>query len=285
MDTTISKCSSYNQLVDCVGRVFIIAYKENTKLLEETFTQEGLECEVLRQEDKAEYKQFSRSYLALMNHRRAWEKAALDRKPTLVVEADFVPVVGFGKLPLPFDSKRSDIGISWLYTCASQVYSVSKDGYAEGFSTAMVAYIITSQSANCLLEHAEAIKANKGAVNYSTWDSEIDSLLRAKKLKNYIPFRNYGEHGGLPNPEHQQHGLSKAHRADVLYGKLSFLPPYTTGTGSSQLKLLSVRFQARLKGIARLVTGRFLRLPVLKGSSVPTRLLSFAIGRHLSMRL
>jgi hypothetical protein len=89
----------------------------------------------------------------------------------------------------------------------------------------------------------------------------------------------------MPNIEHYKNGLSLTHRADVLYGKLAFTPFYVTGRRESQLTFLQTRLQARLKGIARLATGRFLRLPVLKSSSVPLRLLRFAVGRQLSMRL
>lgn len=269
-----------NQLVDNISRILIIAYKESTSQLEKVFTEAGFKCEVVRQEDKPEYQNFSRSYLCMMNHKRAWEKATQESKPTLIVEADFVPVVEFGKLPLPFHPNQNDVGIAWLYTCASQVYSVSELGYAEGFSTSMVAYIITAKSAQYLIDFAEEIKVKQGGDIYSTWDSEVDSLLRAKKLKNYIPFRNYGEHGGLPNPEHHKHGLSKTHRADILYGKLAFLPLYVT-----EENLFLARLKARIKGIGRLVTGRFLRIPVIKGSSTPRKLISFAVRRHLLFRL
>ena len=272
-----------NNLVDCIDKVLIIAYKESTQQLEEILSREGLTCEVQRQETKPEYHNFSRSYLCLINHQRAWEKAAKEAKPTLIIEADFVPVLGFGKLPLPFNPNQSDVGISWLYTCAPQVYSVSSDGYAEGFSVSAVANIVTPQGARCLLELAKEVTEKQGATTYSTWDSTIDQFLRNRKLKNYIPWRNYGEHGGLPNPEHHQNNLSKTHRADVLYGKLAFMPIYAVGDRGGQFQFLAVRLQARLKGIARLVTGRFIRLRVLQGSSVPARILSFAVFRHLSL--
>ncbi|NEP58954.1 MAG: LPS biosynthesis glycosyltransferase [Symploca sp. SIO2G7] len=285
INSVANPISQSHQLTDCIGKVFIIAYKESTQLLEETLAKEGLPCEVLRQQPQLEYKNFSPSYLCLLNHRRAWEEATQQSKPTLIVEADFVPVLGLGKLPLPFNPHQTDVGVSWLYTCASQVYYVSPDGYAQGFSTSMVAYIVTPYAAQYLIELAEKVKQEIGTSNYSSWDSEIDSVLLAKQLKNYIPFQNYGEHGGLPNPEHHRHGLSKTHRADILYGKLAFVPSYAVEGGNSQLKFLSVRLQARLKGIARLVIGKFLRVPVIKGSSTPGRLISFAVRRQLSMRL
>ena len=285
IEAATNKGTSGSYLVECIDKVFIIAYKEATQELEEVLTKVGFQCEVLRQETNPEFQNFSRSYLCLMNHRRAWEKAEKEAKPTLIIEADFVPVLGFGKLPLPFNSDQSDVGISWLYTCAPQVYNVSSDGYAEGFSVSTVAYIVTQPGARCLLDLAEEVTQKQGATTYSSWDSNIDSFLRKRKLKNYIPWRNYGEHGGLPNLEHYQNNLSRTHRADVLYGKLAFMPLYVVGGKGRQLKLITVRLQARLKGIARLVTGRFLRPKVLQGSSVPARILSFAVFRHLSLQL
>lgn len=274
-----------NCLINYIDRVLIIAYKESTEQLEATLTEAGFNYEVLRQESQPEFKNFSRSYLCLLNHRHAWEKATQTDKPTLIIEADFVPVIGFGKLPLPFNPHQTDVGISWLYTCAPQVYHVSSEGYAQGFSTSAVAYIVNAQSATYLLELADEVTEKIGATKYSTWDSDIDKFLLQRKLKNYIPWRNYGEHGGLPNPEHQQNNLSKVHRADVLYGKLAFTPLYAVGEQGETWKYLSVRLQARLKGIARLAVGRFLRPPVVKGSTTPMRLIKFALLRQLSFRL
>ncbi len=274
-----------NKLLDCIGRVFIIAYKESTELLEKFLIEEGFNCTVLRQEDREEFKNLSPSYLCMMNHKQAWEKAMQSEKPSIIVEADFVPVLKFGKLPLPFAANQNDVGICWLYNCAAQVYSVSDLGYAEGFSTSMVAYIITPQSASFLIDLAKEVIEKIGDKTYSTWDSNVDSFLRARKMKNFIPFRNYGEHGGLPNLEHFQNGLSKTHRADVFYGKLAFMPLYASHINKDKIKFFYIRFYARLKGIARLLTGRFLRLQVIKGSSVPVRLVSFAIRRYLSISL
>ncbi|BAY40417.1 hypothetical protein NIES2111_48010 [Nostoc sp. NIES-2111] len=274
-----------NYLIRYIDKVLIIAHKEATDQLETTLKEEGFNYEVLRQESKSEFKDFSRSYLCLLNHRHAWEKAAQADKPTLIIEADFVPVVGFGKLPLPFNPQQTDVGISWLYTCAPQVYHVSPEGYAQGYSTSAVAYIVNPQSATYLLELADEVTEKIGATKYSTWDSDIDKFLLQRKLKNYIPWRNYGEHGGLPNPEHQQNNLSKVHRADVLYGKLAFTPLYAVSEQGGTGKFLSVRLQARLKGIARLAVGRFLRPPVVKGSTTPVRLIRFALLRQLSLRL
>jgi GR25 family glycosyltransferase involved in LPS biosynthesis len=283
--TTRTTEKSKKTLIDAISKVLIIAYKEATEQLEIFIEQEGFKTQLLRQNPKPEYQNFSRSYLCLLNHLNAWEIAVQDNQPAIIIEADFVPVQGFGKLPLPFDWQQTDVGISWLYTCAPQIYYISPDGYAEGFSVSTVAYIVTPQSAKYLIELAQEITNTIGATNYSSWDSEIDKFLRKKQLKNYIPWRNYGEHGGLPNPEHQQNKLSKTHRADVLYGQLAFTPMYAAGAKNPQWELFKARLKARCKGIARLLSGRFLRVRVLQGSKTPARLLSFAILRQFSFHL
>lgn len=270
------------RLVDCIAKVFIIANKEPTEHLEAVLRQEGFDYEVLRQQPLANLEEYSRSYLCLMNHCRAWEQAKKQTKPILIIEADFVPVIGIGKLPLPFNPQKSDVGVSWIYTCASQVYYVDSQGYAEGFSVSTVAYIVTPQAAPYLLELGAKIKQEYGHKKYSSWDSMIDNFLRDRQLKNYIPWRNYGEHGGIPNPEHRQNNLSSSHHADVLYGKLAFMPIYALNKNGGKLQLIKIRLKARLKGIARLLSGRFLRIKVIKGSSVPSLLIRFAIFRQLS---
>ncbi len=275
---------SKNHLVDHIDQIFIIAYKESTEQLQEVLTQEGFQWEVIRQENQPEYQNFSRSYLCLLNHCQAWKQAIQADKPVIIVEADFVPVVGFGKLPLPFNPNQNDIGISWLYTCAAQIYNISSHGF-EGFSTSAVAYIVNPQSAAYLIELAAEIREKVGTNNYSSWDSNIDSFLRQKNLKNYIPWRNYGEHGGLPNPEHSQHNLSKTHRADILYNKLAFMPLYAVNQKHQKLSFLKVRFQARFKGLASLVTGRFLRPKLIKKSKQPIMLISFAVLRQFSWQI
>lgn len=268
-------------LCQCLDRTFILACQESTALLKHALAEENVPCEVLRQEAKPEYEGFSRSYRCLLNHRAAWERAAAASGQTLILESDFVPVVGFGDLPLPFDAQQADVGITWLYTCAPQVYSVSDEGYAQGFSTSMVAYIVNPRSAIALMELADAIAVDPGPENYSAWDSKVDEFLLARNMKNYIPFRNYGEHGGgNPNPEHRAFGLSATHRADVLYGKLAFPPAYTTYS-----PFTTVRLKARLKGLGRLLAGRYVRSHVLKGSSMPQRLLWFSIRRQFSAQI
>ena len=266
-----------NALVDCIGQTFILAYQEDTDQLASFLSNARCYVEVLRQIHRAEYKHYSRSYLCLLSHRKAWERALLSDKPTLIVEADFVPVVNFAQLPMPYDPTDEQLGIAWLYTCAPQIYTITDKWYAQGYSTSMVAYVVTKKSAWQLIELAEGVKTDPGPETYTPWDSGIEYYLRDRNFHNYVPWRNYGEHGGIPNPEHQQNNLSTTHRADVLYGPLAFAPPYRD--------VLKERAYGRVKGMGRLLLNKYLRGEVLRGSEQPGRLLKFAIGRQLTLRL
>jgi hypothetical protein len=274
--------SNYS-LSECIGKVLIIAYKENTEKNENYLTEQGFDYAVVRQVHLPEYKNFSPSYLCLMNHCSAWKIAEKEPKPTLIIEADFLPVKGFGSLPIPFDCKRTNTGVVWLYTCAPQIYSVSKEGYAVGYSTSMVAYIVTPIAAEYLLEFAQKIALDPGSFQYSSWDSSLEGYLRQKQLACYVPWRNYGEHGGKPNYEHKKAGLSAVHRADVLHGQLAFNPMYIESQSHPRVVVLSSRLIARSKGISRLVLGKYLRWKVMLSSKTPLRMFKFAVGRHLTL--
>jgi hypothetical protein len=142
---------------------------------------------------------------------------------------------------------------------------------------------VTPESAKNLIDLEGKIRKEIGANKYSSWDSEVNRFLRERQFKNYMPFRNYGEHGGFPNPEHRERGLSPSHRADILEGNLAFMPIYASAQGKDNyLKFFLVRLQARLKGIGRLATGRYLRWKMVKLSKYPLRLMGFALSRHLT---
>ena len=79
-------------LVAGIAQTFVIAYKEPTEQLSEVLTAAGCDCTVLRQVHQPGYETYSPSFLCLLNHRSAWELALRSQKPTLIVEADFVPV-------------------------------------------------------------------------------------------------------------------------------------------------------------------------------------------------
>jgi hypothetical protein len=275
------------KLVDAIGKAYIVAYRENTAELEQAIASSGFDYEVLRQPDQPEYVAYAAIYRCMLNHHRAWQQAAIASQPTLIMEADFVPVQNIGQLPLPFDLNQSNVGIAWLYTCAPQIYSVTAAGFVEGFSTALVAYVLTPNGAANLCGLVEAITRSHGT-GYYNFDSEIDRFLLDRGCKNYIGFRNYGEHGGKSNPEHRRNGMSGIHRADVLYGKLAFTPQYAIApsapTSQPAENFTWARLQARTKGIGRLLSGKLLRPEIVRTSTVPLRLVRTAIQRQLRLR-
>lgn len=290
-DRGTDKLVKGHRLVENIAQTFVIAYKEPTEQLTEVLSAAGCDCTVLRQVHQPGYETYSPSFLCLLNHRSAWELALRSQKPTLIVEADFVPVKNFAQLPMPFDPAATDTGIAWLYTCAAQVYNVSDQAggvvYAQGYSTSMVAYVVTPPCARLLIELAAQVEKEPGPRAYSPWDSGIEYYLRDRGLKNYVPFRNYGEHGGLPNLEHKQNKLSKAHRADVLYGPLAFAPMYAYPGGqvngeSNRWQWLKGRLYGRIKGVARVLLNKYLRGEVIRKSAQKSWLIRWAIVRQLT---
>lgn len=259
-----------------VHQTILLAHRENTDRLAQVLTDTGLTPTIQRQEDLPEYAGYANIYRCLLNHHAAWQQAATNPGPTLIMEADFVPVQNMGDLPLPFDPTHPRTGLAWLYTCAPQIYSITDQGYADGFSTSLVAYLVTSQAAQALLAFLPHITAHHGT-GYYNFDSDLDKYLRQRQFTNYIPYRNYGEHGGKANPEHRKNGMTGLHRADTLYGPLAFAPDY-----SLQETRAIARLNARVRGLGRLATGRYLRPKILRNSSQPLRLLQFSLGRQLT---
>lgn len=264
-----------------IAQIFVIAYQEDTTLLETFLDRAKFPYHILRQAKNEMPADFSRSYCCLRNHCKAWQRVVNSGAPGLIMEADFVPVKGFADLPMMCDVNDVRTGMAWLYACAPQLYYVTQAGFAEGFSVSTVAYVVTPPAAIALLELAEQIRLEYGECHYSPWDSQIEGFLRSRSLISYIPFRNYGEHGGIPNPEHAQNRdrwkqLSSCHRADRLYGELAFLPAYALNDRA----YYQARLYAWLRGLGRLFLGRFLRWKVLRQSNEPLRLLGFALKRQ-----
>ena len=142
----------------------------------------------------------------------------------------------------------------------------------------MVALWIPRGVASLLLEFfdEEVRTVRPGA--YSPFDSKVGFWLNARGIECYVPYRHYGEHGGIANPEHAVAGLGRPHQADVLQGKLAFLPTYARGR---LFKYLKIRARARIWGVLRLVCGRYLAWYDFRRADHPWLMLRFAVGRFL----
>jgi len=197
----------------------------------------------------------------------------------IIVEADFVPVRNFGDLPAPPGWYEGGTGLAYLYVCGPQLWDLS--GGLRGHGGGAVAYLLSPAVAALLIEFADSEILSKSPEKYTGWDASLGFWLNRRGIQTYLPYRNYGEHGGISNPEHERAGLRPHHRADVLAGHLAFLPAYAR---SSRLRYRWIRARGRLWGIARLLAGRYLSLHDLGRSNERLRLLRVAVGRQLRRR-
>ncbi|MCP5421027.1 MAG: LPS biosynthesis glycosyltransferase [Gammaproteobacteria bacterium] len=268
---------------DLVSLVIIVAYKEKTSRLECAFAKEFFSTLVVRPNYSDEELGYSQTVRVLINHFNAWKICAKRATSTIVVEADFVPCVGFGDFPVPFSESMSSRAWGWLYSCGPTIYELIQEAdcvYARGHSAAPVATIIGPEAANILCEFAEQEITEKNPYKYSYWDTYARMFLQKRGVNSYISFRNYGEHGGIPNPEHKIAGLkSVTHRADVLMNQLYFLPDYAH---NRKIVFVKIRCFAKIKGWMRLIFFRTLEKQTLIQSSQRMDLLKFAFIRLLS---
>ena len=250
-----------NKLIDFVERVFIVAYNEDTTQLENALKGEKFETIIIRTEYDAEEEKYSKQSRCLLNHSNAWRQCIEKSGISMVVEADFVPVVGLGQLPMPFDPVEKDNSCAWLYSGSASLWTLTAAGYAIGFSSTNVAILLSSEVAKVLVNFAEEEFIKNDPRDYFPWDTYHWSYLVKNKINPYLPYRSYGEHGGLPNTEHLKAGINPSHQADVLWGKLHFLPLYAGGSNS---KYHYIRLKAKFRGFLRLILGKYISLSKLR---------------------
>ena len=242
-------------LKECCTEVAIIAHNEDITLLESTMQKEGFLCKIFRGGYTAEQMTYASQIRCLINHAHAWQYLSKSDRPLIIVEADFVPVTGFGRLPLPFPLNNSKAQFGWLYSPGSRLYGVNERHFPHGHGNTTVAYVATPAAANFLLAFfdKEMQRPNRG--QYTLWDTYIGIFLRWEcGIYNYIPHYQYGEHGGISNPEHASAKIRHWHQADILWSRLAFMPQYAR---DQRLRYRLFRIRGWLRGVARLVTLRF----------------------------
>ncbi len=260
-----------------VDLAIIVAHREDTSPLENALHSEGFNVCVVRGPYTTKQLQFCSQMKCLVNHSNAWSIAASLSRGALIVEADFVPVKGMGSFPVPAPYEKPDDSLGYAYSVAPQVWDSVRLGLCRGHAGGMVALFVPSRVAQLMLEFFREEVARNPEGSYSPWDSKIGYWLKQRGVESYIPLRHYGEHGGIPNPEHAKAGLGRPHQADVLAGQLLFLPAYARG---SQFRYRVLRVRALSWGLIRLVCGR-LAAPYDLRRSKSTRLLKFLTLRFL----
>lgn len=244
-------------LRDVVGRCYVIAFREDVTRLVEALSVERLNPEVLRATYTCREMAYARATRCLLSHHAAWRLAARNDGYTLVCEADFVPCLGMGGFPAfwPLDDHHA---WGYLYQGSPRLLAlVGPRPYLRGHCAPLVAYVINSAVARVLCDFFDEQMARHDPAKYFPFDAYLQWWLMAHGCSAYIPHRHYGEHGGQPNPEHRAFGIRRAgrHRADNLAARLHFLPQYSRG---SWLRFGAVRAQARMLGLARLATNRWI---------------------------
>jgi hypothetical protein len=268
-----------NSLRDACSGLLIVTYKEDTAQLRAALEAEGLPAQEVKGPYTAQQLGYSAVMQALVNHANAWRIAAGRSKPTIVMEPDFVPVLGFGGLPVPIPSGKQDKALAYVYCVGPEIWDLSTPSIARAHCGGAVALLIPPPVAQLLLEFFEEEVIANASGQYRPWDSGMGYWLLARGVESYMPYRHYGEHGGLGNPEHARFGLGRNHRADALLGKLAFLPVYAQG---SRARFWLDRLRGRAWGLLRLLSGRLLRRHDLaRARGARLALLRFAAGRLL----
>jgi hypothetical protein len=262
---------------------YVIAYNEDVGALKTSLIKEGLSPEVIRPDYSEEERGYSGAVRCMLNHVNAWKKINEGDGLSLVVESDFVPVRGLGSLPLPFPESKADCALGYLYAGGATLFDVHPENlriYGRGHASCTVAYVIGPEAARCLLEFAENELQTQDLAEHNLWDCRIRMFLQERGVTSWLPYRQYGEHGGIPNPEHARAGHNPSHQSDTLYGPLHFIPAYAR---QSYLRYRVVRVKARMRGIGRLIFNRYVHLHDCrraKANGTLLSLLQFSIQRH-----
>lgn len=262
-----------------VSKAYVICYKEDVRSLVLALENEGFEVIVNRQPTISIYKNYSPSVKCLVNHHSVWTQL-VNHEPAIVVEADFVPVCGMGNFDCPFPPSQSHKVFAYLYGCGIEIYDLVESKYARGHSSSAVAYYLSPLAAKYLNEFVEEFLSENDPKEYSTWDSNIRKYIQDRGVNSYIPFRNFGEHGGYPNIEHKEVWLNgRIHRADVLAGSLYFLPRYAN---QSRFLYLVQRCRARAWGIGRILFSKILKYHDIRRQKSPLKMLGFVFKRQVT---
>jgi hypothetical protein len=245
-------------LREVISKAIIIAYREDVTKLVSSLTAEGFKVEVLRAEYTSEEMNYSKNSKTFVSHQKAWRKATETPDYTLICEADFVPCLGIGDFEV-FWPLENSYAWGYLYQGSPRVLAVvGPERYLRGQAAPLVSYVVNATVASLMLKYFEIEKEMHDLRNYFTFDAHLRWYVMGLGGEAYMPRYHYGEHGGLPNPEHASLGSlgrDGCHRADNLMSRLHFLPQYAEG---SYVSFLRTRLAAHLLGLARLATGRWI---------------------------
>jgi len=176
-------------------------------------------------------------------------------------------------------AERIGSSLAYLYSVGIELWDLCDPAIGmRGHAGGMVAYAVSAPVARQLLQFARDHQQGNPSGRYSCWDAELGYWLKNRGIESYLPFRQYGEHGGTGNPEHAAAGLRATDHADALAGPLCFMPAYARG---NRLRFLWTRALARGWGWGRLLAGRTVTWHNLRRTR-PLAMAAFAVGRLIT---
>src|SRR5262249_51612297 len=172
---------------------------------------------------------YSTNTRCLLSHAAAWSQATAHDGYTLICEADFVPCREFGSLPV-FWPTREPLSWGYLYYASPRLLALTgaHNDLLRAHATSTVCYVINAPVARVFCEFFEYEMSRLDPKSYFTFDAHLQWWTMGQGATAFIPWRQYGEHGGFINPEHQLNSIQRSgwHRADRLIAGLHFLPAY-----------------------------------------------------------
>jgi hypothetical protein len=243
---------------EVVKQSIIIAYKEDATKLENYLNSRGLNASTYKPDYTNEEQGYSASTRCFLSHHAAWKLASVNTSYTLICEADFVPCVDLDLLPVfwPLDNP---LAWGYLYQGSPRLLALVRAGrYLRGHCAPTVAYVINGRVAEILLRFFDHQMNAYDPFSYFTWEAHLQWWVMGRGAEAYFPMKHYGEHGGLPNPEHSKYRAASRggkHRADNLAAPLAFLPAYGA---NGRISYATGRLQARALGWCRLFSGRWI---------------------------
>jgi hypothetical protein len=243
---------------EVVSKSLIVCYKEDVSDLEAQLRLAGLAPTALRGTYTPEEQRYPAHIRCFMNHRNAWQIAAVMPGYTLICEADFVPCRKLGELPV-FWPLENPLAWGYLYQGSPRLLSlVGSMRFLRGHCAPTVCYVVNQRVAAIMLRFFDQQIQGYGTEKYFTFEAHLQWWVMGQGGEAYIPLRHYGEHGGLANPEHAKSNMVRRagrHRADNLAGPLAFLPQYARGSWRA---FWMERVKARAFGWGRLLTGMWI---------------------------
>src|SRR5262249_25536939 len=133
---------------------------------------------------------------------------------------------------------ENDDAWGYLYQGSPRLLAVvGPERYLRGHTAPLVSYVINATVASLMLKFFEIETETYDLRTVFDFDSHLQWYVMGRGGEAFMPRYHYGEHGGMPNPEHiGRLGRDGRHRADNLMSSLHFLPPYAEGSYVSFLR-------------------------------------------------